>query len=135
MPFKKGQIANPKGRGRNAASVVDEIDKVLFGKGKNKRSLLHDIIVRQASIAAYAERDSDSMAAAEKLFTRRWGAPKQTLDIDGEIRHVEMARAHLDALRAYVTIDDDGNNVTNGTENIAMIEGPCNEQGIYEENQ
>lgn len=120
MPFVKGQVANPRGRPRNSASIVDEIEKVLWSRGKNKRAQIHDVIERWVKIATEADKDRDALEAIDKLMCRLLGAPTQR--IQGEVVSLDLTAAHIEALRLIAERRDaERNNVTLVHENTATL--------------
>lgn len=121
--WPKGVSGNPGGKRKGQPNLTTVIDDVLAKPTRHGRSTLYEVIYRLVDIAVNAEKDSDAIQAADKLLTRRYGAPTQHIKTEGTVAHVDLTREYLEVLRSYAqpatVIEHDGNNISQTDENIA----------------
>jgi ferritin-like protein len=82
-PFKKGQSGNPKGRPK-MPNLKDAIAKILAEEKDGMQAL--EAVIK----ALRAKAVKGDVRAAKELLDRAYGTPKQTLDLSGELKSINI---------------------------------------------
>lgn len=89
-PFKKGEVANPKGRGKGVQNSKTRLLKLLELVTKVRNPVTGEeeefSIAEQLDMQIIAKARKGDLKAYEILFDRLEGKPKQTTDITADIK-------------------------------------------------
>lgn len=89
-PFKKGEVANPKGRGKGVQNSKTRLLKLLELVTKVRNPVTGEeeefSIAEQLDMQIIAKARKGDLKAYEILFDRLEGKPKQTTDITADVK-------------------------------------------------